>query len=183
MRRRRVPEVISAVLSDGLTYLGSEALLDLYTAIRKLERRRAEGILIEAGCARGGSALVLASAKARTRPFFIYDVFGMIPPPSEKDGADVHERYRIIRTGQSKGIGGGKYYGYEEDLYDKQYVQAHTEDFEQLREHVRDYAPEKMAEICGVDAELLRHIARTSPVTPSPPPTSRGSRPTACASA
>src|SRR5207249_7303676 len=70
---RRVPEVISAVLRDGLTYLGSEALLDLYTAIRKLERRRAEGILIEAGCARGGSALVLASAKARTRPFFIYD--------------------------------------------------------------------------------------------------------------
>ena len=49
----------------------------------------------------------------------------------------------------------------EEDLYDRQYVQAHTEDFEKLREHVRDYAPEKMAEICGVDAPTLRHIART----------------------
>jgi formate dehydrogenase major subunit len=49
----------------------------------------------------------------------------------------------------------------EEDLYDKQYVQAHTEDFEKLRQHVRDYAPEKMAEICGIDAATLRHIART----------------------
>src|SRR5947209_7244648 len=49
----------------------------------------------------------------------------------------------------------------EEDLYDKQYVQAHTEDFEQLRDHVRAYAPEAMAEICGVDAGMLRHIART----------------------
>src|SRR5712664_1975858 len=29
-----------------------------------------------------------------------------------------------------------------EGLYDRQYVQAHTQDFEALREHVRDYAPE-----------------------------------------
>jgi formate dehydrogenase major subunit len=49
----------------------------------------------------------------------------------------------------------------EEGLYDRQYIQAHTEDFEKLREHVRDYAPEKMAEICGVDAPTLRLIART----------------------
>jgi formate dehydrogenase major subunit len=49
----------------------------------------------------------------------------------------------------------------EEDLYDRQYVQAHTEDFEKLREHVRSYSPEAMAEICGIDAPTLRHIART----------------------
>jgi len=48
-----------------------------------------------------------------------------------------------------------------EDLHDKQYVQAHTEDFEKLRDHVKDYAPEQMAEICGIDAATLRHIART----------------------
>src|SRR5260221_14391232 len=33
----------------------------------------------------------------------------------------------------------------EEGLYDRQYVQAHTQDFELLREHIRDYSPEKMA--------------------------------------
>jgi formate dehydrogenase major subunit len=49
----------------------------------------------------------------------------------------------------------------EEDLYDKQYVQAHTEDFEKLRDHVRAYAPEAMAEICGIDAQTLRTVART----------------------
>jgi formate dehydrogenase major subunit len=47
----------------------------------------------------------------------------------------------------------------EEGLYDRQYVQAHTEDFEQLREHIRDYAPEKMAEICGIDAATLREVS------------------------
>src|SRR5256714_927521 len=49
----------------------------------------------------------------------------------------------------------------EEGLYDRQYVQAHTEDFEKLREHIRDYSPEKMASICGVDAATLREVART----------------------
>src|SRR3954468_15223388 len=48
----------------------------------------------------------------------------------------------------------------EEGLYDRQYVQAHTEDFEKLREHIRDYAPEKMAPICGIDAATLREVAR-----------------------
>src|SRR6202048_396535 len=49
----------------------------------------------------------------------------------------------------------------EEGLYDRQYVQAHTQDFEQLREHIRDYSPELMAPICGVDAATLRYVART----------------------
>src|SRR5881398_1300171 len=49
----------------------------------------------------------------------------------------------------------------EEELYDRQYVQAHTDDFLKLKEHVVDYAPEKMAEICGVDAATLREVART----------------------
>src|SRR5271157_219839 len=49
----------------------------------------------------------------------------------------------------------------EEGLFDRQYVQAHTEDFEALREHIRDYSPEKMAPICGIDAATLRHVART----------------------
>ena len=49
----------------------------------------------------------------------------------------------------------------EEGLYDRQYVQAHTEAFEALREHIRDYSPEKMSPICGVDAATLREVART----------------------
>jgi formate dehydrogenase major subunit len=48
----------------------------------------------------------------------------------------------------------------EEQLYDRQYVQANTDDFEKLVANVRDYPPEKMAEICGIPAEKLREVAR-----------------------
>ncbi|HEV2265452.1 MAG TPA: formate dehydrogenase subunit alpha [Stellaceae bacterium] len=47
-----------------------------------------------------------------------------------------------------------------EDLTDKQYVQAFTEDFEKLAASVKDRTPEKMAEICGIDAETLKTVAR-----------------------
>ena len=48
----------------------------------------------------------------------------------------------------------------EEKLYDRQYVQANTEDFEKLVENVRDFPPETMAEICGIPAKTLREVAR-----------------------
>ncbi len=47
-----------------------------------------------------------------------------------------------------------------EDLYDKQYVQAHTDGFDALKEHLQAFPPEKMAEVCGIDAETLRTVAR-----------------------
>ena len=49
----------------------------------------------------------------------------------------------------------------EEELFDRQYVQAHTEGFERLKAHLADYPPEAMAEVCGVDADTLRTVART----------------------
>jgi len=49
----------------------------------------------------------------------------------------------------------------EEGLYDEQYVQAHTENFEALREKIKNFPPEKMAEVCGIDAAKIREIART----------------------
>lgn len=47
-----------------------------------------------------------------------------------------------------------------DDLYDKEYVQRYTEGFEELAEKVREYPPERAAEICGVDAQIIRHVAR-----------------------
>ena len=114
-----VPRVIARVCAEGLTYLEPPALYDLAWAASRLDKRKIEGAIIEAGCALGGSAVVLAAAKSRTRPLYVYDTFGMIPPPSENDPPEVHERYRIIRSGQSEGIGGGVYYGYQSGLYEK----------------------------------------------------------------
>ena len=48
----------------------------------------------------------------------------------------------------------------QEDLYDKQYVQAHTDDFEAVKESVKDRTPEAMAVRCGIDAETLKTVAR-----------------------
>ncbi|MEO0763946.1 MAG: molybdopterin-dependent oxidoreductase, partial [Pseudomonadota bacterium] len=49
----------------------------------------------------------------------------------------------------------------EEKLYDRNYVEGFTEGFFQLRDHLRQFAPEKMAETCGIEAEVLRDVART----------------------
>ena len=49
----------------------------------------------------------------------------------------------------------------EEELYDRQYIEAMTEGFEELKRHLEGFPPEKMAELCGIDAETLREVART----------------------
>ena len=48
----------------------------------------------------------------------------------------------------------------EEELYDSQYIASFTENWEAMKAHLADYPPEKMAPICGVEAETLRQVAR-----------------------
>lgn len=48
----------------------------------------------------------------------------------------------------------------EEDLVDKQFVQARTEEYEALVENLKDFAPEKMEAVCGIEAKVLREVAR-----------------------
>jgi Macrocin-O-methyltransferase (TylF) len=110
---------IARARAEHLTFLKPEHLRSLAAAVLDIERRRLPGLIVEAGTARGGSAIVMAAAKAPERPMKVYDVFGMIPPPSEHDGPDVHERYATIATGAAKGIGGDTYYGYRDDLFDE----------------------------------------------------------------
>jgi len=49
----------------------------------------------------------------------------------------------------------------EEKLYDRQYIEGFTEGFFEFRDHIRAFPPERMAEICGIDAETIRDVART----------------------
>lgn len=109
---------IRRVTREKLSYLSTLSLTELHKAVVKAESEDLPGILVEAGCALGGSALVIAASKARSRPFHVYDVFSTIPPPSERDGPDAHERYGLIASGQATGIRGESYYGYREDLID-----------------------------------------------------------------
>src|SRR6056297_3343346 len=48
----------------------------------------------------------------------------------------------------------------EEGLYDQQYIEAFTENWEAEKEHLAQFPPEKMQELCGIPAETLRQVAR-----------------------
>lgn len=117
--RRREPElgtVIDEVREQRLTFLSPENLVDLSEAVLDADRRGLPGAIVEAGTALGGSAIVLGRSKAKDRPLWIFDAFGTIPPPSKKDGPDVHQRYEVIVSGRSPGLGGDLYYGYHDNL-------------------------------------------------------------------
>jgi asparagine synthase (glutamine-hydrolysing) len=111
--------VARQVRKRHLTYLGYDALADLEQAVRRIDATNVPGIIVEAGCGLGGSAVVLGRAKRRQRPLRLYDVFGLIPPPTQADGEATQARYETIVRGESKGIGTDRYYGYEDDLLQK----------------------------------------------------------------
>lgn len=47
-----------------------------------------------------------------------------------------------------------------EDLYDHDFVEKWTYGFDELSERVKDWTPERAAEVCGIDAEDIRRAAR-----------------------
>jgi len=49
----------------------------------------------------------------------------------------------------------------EEELYDEAYISQFTENWEEMKAHLRDFSPEAMEPICGIEPELLRDAART----------------------
>ncbi len=48
----------------------------------------------------------------------------------------------------------------EEGLYDRQYIEAMAENWEAQKTHLAAFAPEVMADACGIPAETLRAVAR-----------------------
>jgi hypothetical protein len=120
-------QLIYRIRSRSLTYLSDEKLASLASTCRSIERANLPGIFIEAGCALGGSAILIASLKSSERPLDIYDVFGMMPAPTKEDTPEVHARYRTIIEGKATGIGGDKFCGYMENLYEV--VQSNLKSF------------------------------------------------------
>ncbi len=47
-----------------------------------------------------------------------------------------------------------------EGLEDKEFIAQRTENFQALKETVMQYTPERVAEICGIDPDMLREAAR-----------------------
>ncbi len=48
----------------------------------------------------------------------------------------------------------------EEGLTDEQYVAGYTEGYEELSTRIKDFAPERMAAVCGIPAPTIREVAR-----------------------
>jgi formate dehydrogenase major subunit len=48
----------------------------------------------------------------------------------------------------------------EEKLYDEQYVQTYTEDFDKLAAAIKPFTPEEMSPICGIEPDILKKVAR-----------------------
>ncbi len=115
----RLTPISRRVRAERLTYLSPQRLRTLEDCARTVNRRGVAGDFVEAGIALGGSAIVLASHMGPGRRFHGYDVFGMIPPPGDDDPPEAHERYGVIASGSSGGIGGDRYYGYVDDLLEQ----------------------------------------------------------------
>ncbi len=47
-----------------------------------------------------------------------------------------------------------------EKLYDEQYIQTYVEGFDAWKENIKDFTPEEMAPICGIEADTLKEVAR-----------------------
>jgi len=119
--------IIRHVIDAGLSYLDARALRELADTVTLLEEVGTPGCIVEAGCALGGSAIVIAAAKNGLRALKVYDVFGLIPSPDKNDGPDVQHRYEVISSGKSEGLKGKTYYGYDPDLQgtvEKNFVDA-----------------------------------------------------------
>ena len=111
-------ETAAMVKERNLTYLSTDKLESMNACLASIKRNGIIGDFLEFGVALGGSAICIASELDDDRRFAGFDVFGMIPPPSEKDGASPKARYEAIKSGVSSGIGGDPYYGYVENLRD-----------------------------------------------------------------
>jgi hypothetical protein len=95
-----VAETIQYLRGNALTYCGRPGKLEtVHEAARSVEAAKVPGIFVEAGVAMGGSAIVIAKTKAPGRELRLFDVFEMLPPPSENDDPKSHEVYRNFVSG------------------------------------------------------------------------------------
>ena len=47
-----------------------------------------------------------------------------------------------------------------EKIHNEKFINEHTKGFENISKVVKDYSPEKVSPICGIDAELIKEVAR-----------------------
>jgi O-methyltransferase len=80
-RRWKQPKPVKSawtrIRSESLSYTTDPQLDQLVQEVRRTAY--SDALIVEAGCARGGSAILMCAAKAPDRPLKVYDIFEMIP--------------------------------------------------------------------------------------------------------
>ena len=110
--QERAHKVALEVGRKKLTFLNQKVLHMHTDFLLEMEAAGRTGMILECGVAKAGSAIVMAAAKQPERCLHLFDTFAGIPPPSGRDGKDVHNRYQVIKSGRA----GAGYYGYMSDL-------------------------------------------------------------------
>jgi hypothetical protein len=112
-----VPETIEFLRKNALTYCGRPGKLEVvHEAVKRVEDAGVPGIMLEAGVAMGGSAIVIAKTKAPARELRLFDVFEMLPPPAANDDAKSHEVYNNFVAGKVSGAVDRNYVSHATDL-------------------------------------------------------------------
>src|SRR5689334_12575804 len=112
-----VAETILFLRGNALTYCGRPGKLEVvHEAAKRVEAAGIPGIFLEAGVAMGGSAIVIAKTKKRERELRLYDVFEMLPPPTENDDPKSHEVYKSFVAGTVTGPVDRNYVSHASDL-------------------------------------------------------------------
>tara|TARA_B100000767_G_scaffold54109_1_gene49765 strand:- start:1099 stop:3543 length:2445 start_codon:yes stop_codon:yes gene_type:complete len=104
LKDHKIPDV------RDITFLPEVALDNLKDNV--LKTSKLNGIIIETGCAKGGSSVCIGYFKEKSKIFKIYDTFSLIPPHSTNDNKDCHDRYKKIISGEES----KDYYGYQINL-------------------------------------------------------------------
>jgi predicted O-methyltransferase YrrM len=120
-------ETIRYLRGKGLTYCGRPGKLEiLHHLVSNVEKRSVPGIFVEAGVAMGGSACVIAKTKSKDRRLQLYDVFEMLPPPSERDGKISRQVYEYFLSGKAGNLVDANYIAHATDLlsFTKQNMRA-----------------------------------------------------------
>jgi anaerobic selenocysteine-containing dehydrogenase len=113
----------------------------------------------ETGSADGMCGYELAQARRRGAKFIVID-------PRRTHLATGAEQWAQIRPGTDVALALAMINVIiEEDLYDKDFVENHTNGFERLVEHVKDYSPVKASEITWVPEQTIREMAHAYATT------------------
>lgn len=85
----------------------------------------------------------------------------IVVDPRDIDIAQYAEVHLKLKPGTNVAFANGMMHIFiEEDLIDKKFIEERTENFEAMKEMVKPYTPERVAEICNIDADDLRRAAR-----------------------